>query len=61
LEKEDPAQPLRNAFDPEGRVKLFEFEDFAGDGAGQFGLAQVGRGVSLETFLPELLILVDPT
>lgn len=59
-EEEDAAQPLRDAFDPEGRVVLFEFEDFGGDGAGQFGLAQVGRCVSLEAFLSELLILVDP-
>jgi hypothetical protein len=59
-EEEDPAQPLRDAFDPEGRVVLFELEDFGGDGAGQLGLAQVGRSVSLEAFHSELLILLDP-
>ena len=60
LEEENPAQPLRDAFDAKGRVLLFEFEDFGGNGAGQFGLAQVGRGVSLEAFHSELLILLDP-
>lgn len=60
LEKEHPPEPLRDAFDAEGRVLLFERHDLGGDGRRELGLALRGGSVSLEPLLAELLIETDP-
>ena len=62
LEKEHPAQPLGDAFDPEGGVLRFEFDDFAGDGRRQFALAGVRTGSFIvQPLLAEMAVAGDPT
>jgi hypothetical protein len=58
--EEHPAQPLRDAFDTEGGIFLFELDDFAGNSGREFGLAQVGRGVGFESFFALLIIDAPP-
>jgi hypothetical protein len=62
LEEEHPAQPLGDAFDAEGRVLLFEFDDFARDGRRQFALAGVRTGSFIvQPLLAQMAVAGDPT
>ena len=61
LEEEHPAQPLRDAFDAERRVLLFEFDDFAGDRRRQLGLARMRTtGFIVKTRLAQMAITGHP-
>jgi hypothetical protein len=62
LEEEHPAQPLGDAFDAEGGVLCFEFDDFAGDGRRQFASARVrSAGFIVQPLLAQMAVAGDPT
>lgn len=60
-EKEDAAQPLRDAFCSEGRIEIFDLEDLLGNGWRQLGLPGMRAGwLILQACFTQLPILTDP-
>jgi hypothetical protein len=60
LEEEHPPQPLRDGFDAESGVLLFERDDPVSDGWWQLGPTSDWRCVRLESLFAELPIVFDP-